>query len=431
MIFFLTTAVYFIEILKYLVGSRYFLGITLKRRWAIIPFALLNFIVAIIQSYTKFDVYVATYLLAGAAAFCMMSNQARVNICQVLAVFFVGLGNDEIMGIILCYILPGTNTYSERVLSIFEGILTVCIFFFIGSIKCRVKWKSSRSINKSAIVLTLFTFFCIILTVTGLESAKRYVPSHYMKLSFDIICMTSYLCMIMLVVFVFYIHEHNKKLEISLNLEKLLKKMQKNNYHMLLERETETRRYRHDMHDHLLYLSWLCDNKEIEKLQKYVGELQEKLANTQKRRYVTGNEIMDLLLNYHLRHLKDVKISVTGQFTRPLNISECDFCAIFSNLILNAAEEVQRQEMKEKYICIDIKQGKIFSAVEMRNSTKQSFSGKEGQLHTNKPDKRNHGIGIINVRETIEKNHGNLVIGAIGNEFTAIVTLDNKVALGV
>lgn len=237
--------------------------------------------------------------------------------------------------------------------------------------------------------------------------------------------------MIVLVVFIFYVHDYNKKLVMSLNLEKLLKKMQENNYNMLLERETETRRYRHDMHDHLLYLSWLCDNNEIEKLQKYVGELQEKLTNTQKKCYFTGNEIMDLLLNYHLRHLEDVKISVFGQFTQPLNINESDFCAIFSNLILNAAEEVQRQETEEKYIRIDIKQGNFFSEVEMKNSTKRSFSDKAGQFHTNKPDKRNHGLGIMNVREIIEKNHGSLVIDGLGNEFTAIATLDNKVVPSV
>lgn len=421
---FLSVVIYFTEIIKYYIGIICFFKAAMKRRWVIIPFVLLDLTVALIHGFNESGVYMTPYLLAGVTAFFMMDKKMGVRICQVLGIFFITSGTDEIMGIILSYVLPVTwrNTAA---LSILEGILTICILFFIGKIKSRIKRGVSNSVNRSAIILAFCMLFCIILTITGLEAAKVYVPSHNLRLGFDIICIAAYLCMIGLVAFVFYIHEINKKLAISLNMEREIKKMQEDYYHVLLLRETETRRYRHDMNNHLLYLSRLCDNNDIEKVQKYVEELQEKLTGIQKKCYFTGNEVMDVLLNYHLKQLDNVKILVTGQFTQPLNISESDFCTVFSNLIQNAAEEVKRQEVGERYICIDIKQGKNFYGVELKNSTNHTFPEGRGLFHTRKPDRKNHGFGLINVKEIIEKYEGEFIIKSTGNEFTAIVTLND------
>lgn len=418
---FLFVVIYFIEIIKYYVGTTCFFKAAMKRRWVIIPFVLLNLAVALFYGFNESNLYITAYLLAGVTAFFMMDKKLGVRICRVLGIFFITSGTDEIIGIFLSYVLTVPIRYAAA-LSILKGILTICILFSICKIKSRIKWGVSHSANRSAIILAFCMLFCIMLTITGLEAAKVYAPSHNLRLGFDIICIASYFCMIGLVAFVFYIHEINKKLAISLNMEREIKKMQKDYYQVLLERETETRRYRHDMNNHLLYLSQLCDNKEIEKVQKYVGELQEKLIGIQKKCYFTGNEVMDVLLNYHLIQLDSVKILVTGQFTQPLNINESDFCAIFSNLIQNAAEEVKRQEVGERYICIDIRQGKKFYEVELKNSVAQTFQD-ERSLHTGKLDRRNHGFGLINVKEIIEEYEGEFIIKNRKNEFTVMVIL--------
>lgn len=215
---FLSVVIYFTEIIKYYIGIICFFKAAMKRRWVIIPFVLLDLTVALIHGFNESGVYMTPYLLAGVTAFFMMDKKMGVRICQVLGIFFITSGTDEIMGIILSYVLPVTwrNTAA---LSILEGILTICILFFIGKIKSRIKRGVSNSVNRSAIILAFCMLFCIILTITGLEAAKVYVPSHNLRLGFDIICIAAYLCMIGLVAFVFYIHEINKKLAISLKLQ--------------------------------------------------------------------------------------------------------------------------------------------------------------------------------------------------------------------
>ena len=52
---------------------------------------------------------------------------------------------------------------------------------------------------------------------------------------------------------------------------------------------------------------------------------------------------------------------------------------------------------------------------------------KKDILKTVKKDKRNHGIGVRNVKETIERNHGMLQINREEEKFVAEVVLKNHI----
>ena len=187
-----------------------------------------------------------------------------------------------------------------------------------------------------------------------------------------------------------------------------------------MDKEEETRRYRHDMHNHFLYIGELAKSEKIGQIVEYVENLEEKWNKISKKNYETGNMTLNILLNHYLADLEGVKISVIGVLKRELAIEEVDLCTIFSNLIQNAVEELKRQEGDKRFFSLEIRQGRENTLITIRNSTKISANQNE-ELKTSKEDKRNHGVGLKNVEEMVKHYSGEFYREANGKEFKAVV----------
>ena len=119
--------------------------------------------------------------------------------------------------------------------------------------------------------------------------------------------------------------------------------------------------------------------------------------------------------------MKDINISVRGVCKRELRIDEVDLCTIFSNLIQNAAEELKGK--KEDYFALEIEQGQDNTRITIRNSTDLLLAKDNQELTSSKQDKKNHGIGLKNVKQIVEKYNGDISWSADGKEFRVIVTM--------
>ena len=129
----------------------------------------------------------------------------------------------------------------------------------------------------------------------------------------------------------------------------------------------------------------------------------------QKRGYVSGNKILDVIFNYYISLLdEDVDVSLAGKLHEDLSLDEMELCTIFANLVQNAVEEIGRQEKGSKrFLKIQISQGKTYFQTQIRNSVSDG-SWEEGDFRTSKKDKRNHGLGLNNVEKVIKDHGGSL-----------------------
>ena len=118
----------------------------------------------------------------------------------------------------------------------------------------------------------------------------------------------------------------------------------------LLEKEEETRRYRHDMYNHFLAIRGLAKEEKAEKTINYVEALETRWKTADRKVYDTGNMMLNLLLQEYLAERKDTKISILGYCKREMKMDEVDFCTIFSNLIQNASEEVGTTKSGQKVL---------------------------------------------------------------------------------
>lgn len=191
----------------------------------------------------------------------------------------------------------------------------------------------------------------------------------------------------------------------------------------MLEKEEETRRYRHDMYNHFLAIRGLAKEEKAEKTINYVEAIETQWKTADRKVYDTGNMMLNLLLQEYLAERKDTKISILGYCKREMKMDEVDFCTIFSNLIQNASEELERLNLDKKYFIMEIRQGMDYTMIEIRNSSNKRIEQGQEKLRTGKKNKKNHGIGMENVKRIIKRYGGENVWKSDGKEFKVTVSM--------
>ena len=192
---------------------------------------------------------------------------------------------------------------------------------------------------------------------------------------------------------------------------------------------------RHDMKNTISLIMQLAAGKE-EGLQIYLEELNQTMDRLEFR-FKTGNMVVDTLLNmkYHeiADTIPDLRMDVEGlQFPEKLFIQSYDIGIILGNALDNAMEACQKLKEKESdaeafiYISSFQKRELFFLKVE------NSFNGRVVRKPqnefpvTDKADRENHGIGLVNIKSTAEKYQGTMDFKVKGRVFILSVMMKNE-----
>ncbi|MBR5650137.1 sensor histidine kinase [Pseudobutyrivibrio sp.] len=207
--------------------------------------------------------------------------------------------------------------------------------------------------------------------------------------------------------------------------ERELYETQRNYYISLLDKEAETKKYRHDMNNHMICLKSLIDDENYDELRNYIDKLYDKTSVLVNKGFSIGNTIIDALTNYYAEHLeKDIELRLEGRLMRPILIDDIALSSIYSNMIVNAIEAQKHiSSEKKKYIHIHLREGNKYAQLTVRNSMSIERIANVNAIETTKLDKENHGFGINNIRKNVLDNHGDLSIEAKDYEFCVRVTL--------
>jgi hypothetical protein len=203
---------------------------------------------------------------------------------------------------------------------------------------------------------------------------------------------------------------------------------QKSYYELVLKNEEDTRRFRHDVLNHIMCLENYLDNGDVEQCKKYLSTMTEELNRNRKQLFHTGNRIADVMLTNILANKKeDVKVSVTGNLKENLSIEDYDLVVVISNILKNAVEAVNSQaDESSKYINLNFIVGKKYLRIEEHNSIDKSQIESAQKLETTKEDKKSHGIGTKNIKRVADKYDGVFKTEVKDNEFAIIVELSLK-----
>ena len=235
----------------------------------------------------------------------------------------------------------------------------------------------------------------------------------------------SFICVLLLCSLTLYIlNMHKRMIEMSAEQKELLV-AQKEYYLTLLDKEEETRRYRHDMNNHLMCLTALLDKNSTNEIRDYLSNLQDEFKSVNDTVYQTGNTILTAITAHYITTVdKNTKVTITGRLTKDLQLSNTELCSVYSNLLKNSIEELQRiGESVHKELRIRFDNGNNFGKIYISNSMKDPSSFRGLASKTTKGDKKNHGFGIQNINRVVSKHNGTFTIRKDNDQFCCEVTL--------
>ena len=188
-------------------------------------------------------------------------------------------------------------------------------------------------------------------------------------------------------------------------------------YGNMLERDRETRKFRHDFNVHMQTILHMA--KEQPEIQKYVLDVAGNLKQIEDElETTTGSEIVDVIFHSLKVQYECERIAVewTGNIPIQLKISPHDMTILFSNLLKNAFEAAVKCE-DEKYIKVKIDIDRNIFFISMENSCVGDVVINKNRIQTCKRDKLNHGYGMRIIQETVNKYGGYLELFREENRF--------------
>ena len=180
---------------------------------------------------------------------------------------------------------------------------------------------------------------------------------------------------------------------------------------------------RHDFKNYLIIVDSYAKKKDYENLRAYLSKINSKLEDT--TLIQTPNPLISAILNAksNICQEKNVKLYVTCSFD-VVSIDDFYLIAILGNMLDNAITAAAK--MQDGYVDISIRQIKSFLEIICKNNHCETIRKHNSQfLSTKENANAFHGIGIKNIRNSVNALNGTMDISYNSCEFTMTLLLPN------
>lgn len=166
----------------------------------------------------------------------------------------------------------------------------------------------------------------------------------------------------------------------------------------------EIKKFKHDMNNNFIVLKHLINSNKIKEANTYLAKYI-KAADHITNDLNIDNTIINAIVNNKIRKYPNIKFNVKCFIPDNLSIDDLDMVTILGNLLDNASEYLERNNLKEtvNLKIITYMDSSLF--IEIRNL----FLDKKFEhdvRYTDKKEKDSHGYGLLNIQKTIEKYQG-------------------------
>ena len=303
------------------------------------------------------------------------------------------------------------NNYIENLSYLASNSCTIICVFILFMIKEKMNHYEKIHINSVIYFIIGMIVVSMMVCLELLNQVVDYLPNNRYVIFSNGIYLANYISIFLLIIFVLYIKRTHERMEQLLKTEQLLKESQVNYYKQVLKKEMNTRKYRHDMVNHLVYVQEILNKNKVDDALRYLSHILGGFKKLQNSYYVTGNEMVDTIMNHFFGMLPDaVAITIKGRCPLQIDMKDTDVCTVFSNVFQNAVEEIIENEIKDAKVMIEVQKGKQYAEYKVKNSLITKIDEKSidrnGLPKSHKDDKKNHGIGMVNVRKAVERYNG-------------------------
>lgn len=199
--------------------------------------------------------------------------------------------------------------------------------------------------------------------------------------------------------------------------------LQTNNLNQLEKYQKDIRRISHDIKNHKIILYNLIKNNDNEKALTYLQSFGTGFDDSSYE-ILTNHKILNALFLKKKEICKNNNINFNLEIDIPqtISISDFDICIIVGNLIDNAIEACNKLE-NNAYINVKSKIANNNFIFEIKNNFDGLINYDKNKILTSKNDILNHGLGISNIKTTIEKYFGTYDFSNDNNEFVVFIMI--------
>ena len=198
-------------------------------------------------------------------------------------------------------------------------------------------------------------------------------------------------------------------------------------YRSVSENFNKQKKKTHEYKNQIMCIATLMKKKQYDELEEYVSSISGRLEK-ELDFICTNHVIVDAILNSKYLEIKEKNIVFVLKINdlSGIQIRDEDIVIILANLLNNAIEACEKCELsrviKLKFVCED---NRIILSVKNTYNDEIVYQGNEIQT-TKHQNLEEHGIGINNIVETIQKYDGAYAIENNGQEFYFSIVIPLK-----
>ena len=328
----------------------------------------------------------------------------------------------------LTLMLDGVSIIENRSYGNFKLLLAYTATFVIFTITFNNKKLAKDKLSNPYKKVLYGSFSLILLSLLLLTCS--YVAKD-LKISMELAIYFSYFINILLIFLLLNIFNnlilHLKESEQN-NLKLQEYELKLTYYNDISKSIEDLRSLRHDFKNHMNIIGRYITEYETEKALDYISSITE-VSYDSLHMVTSPNTILSAILNSKKIECSNQNIAIdyTLNLKNIYHISDIDIVIIIGNILDNAIYAASTLDNTKPAITLSIIQADSYLVITCQNPYTNEILMKNGDLISTKTDSGNHGIGLRNVRNSVENYNGEFHYTYDNNIFTVRILLPNYI----
>lgn len=267
-------------------------------------------------------------------------------------------------------------------------------------------------------VISIFTMSFVSLIIINIEDQLLPMQHIFSILSILGILMTNSL------VYVLYVNmqkDHAKQLEYSI-LQQAFKSQEKSVEETKILYQS-VRSIRHDLKQHFQVALTMLHSGKINEAVDYMEKYNDTVLDGISNKVFCDNDVVNYIINSKSKICSDRHIKIYIYIANEIpEFSDLDLCVLLGNALDNAIEGVSGEGNNEIYL--ELRNVDNFFMISVKNTIINSVLEDNPNLISTKNEKEVHGLGILSMKEVVQKYNGSIEFYESDNKFCCDMLLD-------